>query len=285
MLHRLSIPLLSITLLVTVPSFAATNALKEIKGPSIDLNSLYQHDDKIVEDVEKDIIAEALDAVVLTEKTLIFLVQNRRTEATKTLEMAINKLDTVLTKEPSLGLKPVHVSKNVHKLITNISLVESKIKAAKEHLEKGELQETRKLLAPLVSDITVTITSIPLDTYAITLKTITPLLKENQVLEAKQRLHKLLNTLVIKKIVTPLPPLFAQKLLDKAGELVKIRTRSAEENVFLGQLLADARKQLKMSKLLGYGYKKDLEHLSIALAEIEQQAESKEEETNTSATK
>lgn len=270
MLNRLSIPLLSMMFLANTPVFAKdTNNTNEYKGPLTKIESLYKYSDKEMADIQKNIIADAVEAISYTHKALIVLEQDKSKESVQYIKTAIEKLDAVLKKDPSLGLKPVHVSKEIHKFMADASVIESKIKAAKEHLEKGELQSARMLLSPLVSDVTLTVTSIPLDTYTKTIKNVIPLIEDNKTMEAKNELHTLLSTLIIKEMVTPLPPLFAQALLAEAEMMVENEARTEDENKLLAQILKDVHEQLTISELLGYGSKKDFKSMHELINDLE----------------
>ncbi len=274
MLHHLGIPLLGFALLATVPSFAKdANSSNVVKGPKTKVESLYKYNDKIMEDIRGKIMADAVDAIVLTNNALYLLEKDKPKEAIENINSAISKLELVLKKDPSMGLKPVYVSKEINKLIANASMIEAEIKAAKEHLEKGELQEARMLLAPLESDITLSVISIPLGIYAKTLRTVIPMIEEKKIFEAKDTLHSLLGTLIVKETITPLPPLFAQALLVEAEYLVENEARTDEENALLIQIFQDAHEQLKISELLGYGSKKDFKSMHETINEIEKNIE------------
>lgn len=71
--------------------------------------------------------------------------------------------------------------------------------------------------------------------YAETLKSVEPLIDGNKIDEAWASLRMLLNTLVVKDMVIPLPPLRAEALLIKAEKLTENESRTDDEN----KLLAD----------------------------------------------
>ncbi|MCB2572751.1 hypothetical protein KQ718_16305, partial [Listeria monocytogenes] len=79
-----------------------------------------------------------------------------------------------------------------------------------------------------------------------------------------------LSTLVETRSVQPLPALRARRLLKRAETLVEDGQRSEASNERLETLLNEARQQLEMAELLGYGKKKDFEPLYTELKKVKQ---------------
>jgi hypothetical protein len=97
-------------------------------------------------------------------------------------------------------------------------------------------------------------TSIPLATYPSAIKAVAPLLDEGRTDEAKSALQAALNTLVVTTDdVIPLPVLRAEQLLKSAEELAENEERTDTDAESLAALLAEARNQLNIAELLGYG--------------------------------
>lgn len=79
-------------------------------------------------------------------------------------------------------------------------------------------------------------------------------LDENNIDEAKTTLQNALDTLVVvTEAVIPLPVVRAEQMLKEAEKLAEKEDRNDEENDKLSDLLEEARTQLKMAELLGYG--------------------------------
>lgn len=82
-----------------------------------------------------------------------------------------------------------------------------------------------------------------------------------------------MNTLVVSTDdVIPLPVRRAELLLKNAGKLAEQEDRNEKDNEVLANLLADARKQLKMAELLGYGKKKSYKPVYEQIAQIEKKS-------------
>lgn len=217
---------------------------------------------KQVEELHKSIIIDAVDAVVETNLALIALENDKPTEAITAIKKAIGKLEITLKREPGLGLKPLSVMKRVHDLHVDPNLIQPKINTARALLKEGNLQRARALLAPLISEINIVVTSIPLDSYPATIKAVVPLIDDG-----KASLRILLNTLVVKEMVIPLPPLRAEALLIKAQKLAENESRTDRENATLTDTFQEVRNQLQIAEWLGYG---DKNGFAVAYDQIHQ---------------
>jgi len=225
--------------------------------------------DSEVDKLRKSIIADATEAVIESNKALMALENDKPKEAISAIKTGIGKLAVTLERDPTLGLKPINVMKTVHALTAEPAIIQKKIEAAEKHLKDGQLQHARILLSPLVSDMTITTTSIPLSTYPESLKAVVPLIDAGKTQEAKVALSKLLSTLVTKELVIPLPPLHAEAALMAAEVLVQNEKRTEEENEKLKTLLSQAHEELKISELLGYGNKEAFKPMHELINEIE----------------
>lgn len=225
--------------------------------------------DKMIEK-RQQILAEATAAVAETEKALAALEQGKTDDALSALAVATGKLELILVREPALALAPVNVEIVTIDLLSSAETVEAVIKEAEELLKKGEIQKARPLIANLASEIVFRTTSIPLVTYPAAIKAITPLIDAGKLEEAKEGLQAALNTLVVTTDdVIPLPKLRAESLLDSAEKLASNEERTVNQNERLADLLKEARSQLKMAELLGYGTKKSYKPIYEQLDQIE----------------
>ncbi|PXK16507.1 hypothetical protein DMR31_29385, partial [Klebsiella variicola] len=101
-------------------------------------------------------------------------------------------------------------------------------------------------------------------------KAVVPLIDQGKIEEAKAALQSALSTLVEESSVLPLPVLRAKLLLKRAEPLVEDGQRSEASNERLETLLNEARQQLEMAELLGYGKRKDFEPLYAELKKIKE---------------
>lgn len=203
----------------------------------------------------KKILADAVAAVANTEGALLALEANKKDEALSLLEKASGKLDLVMARDPDLALAPVDIDETVIDVYTDVDSIKAMVKEARNALDNNRLQEARNLIKGLASEIVIATTSIPLETYPDTLKTVASLIDQGKIKEAKQVLHDLLNTLVVTEHVIPLPLLRADLLVTEAEALAKKKKRTKDENKALADALKEIRHQLQLAEALGYGDK------------------------------
>ncbi len=221
----------------------------------------------------KDVIEEAVVAIAETENALRALNAGKKDEALAALEKATGKLEVVLARDPALALAPVDVEQVTFDLLADTKTVKALIYDAEKALKDGEIQQARAIMMNLASEIVFRTTSIPLGTYPDAIKAITPLIDAGKIDEAKAGLETALGTLVTTVEVIPLPILRAGYLLGNAEKLAENDKRSDKDNKTLHALLKEARNQLEMAELLGYGDKDAFKPMYAQLDEIEDKAE------------
>nr|WP_313036637.1 YfdX family protein [Achromobacter ruhlandii] len=267
--------LLSLGLIASSPAFAQDTALprkpqeqtevgKSVQ-PQVDAKATEQAAEK-----RKKITADAIAAVAETKNALKLLDEKRANEALAALERVTGKLELILARDPKLALAPVDVEVITFDLIAKLDTIKAVIKKAVDYLEDGEVQKARPLVANLASEIQIRTTSIPLATYPGAIKAVAPLIDAGKVDEAKVALQAALNTLVVTTDVIPLPVLRAETLLRNAEALAENKERTDKVNKTLANQLAEARNQLKMAELLGYGNKKAFKPMYEQIDQIEE---------------
>ncbi|MCF3466314.1 heat resistance protein YfdX2 [Stenotrophomonas maltophilia] len=221
-------------------------------------------------DKRKQVLDEAVSALALTKSALAALDGKDAARALATLAEVTGKLELIVAREPTLALAPVDVRTIVHDLFANTETIEAMTDEALDALKHGEVQQARHVLALLASEIVITVTNIPLASYPAAVKAVVPLIDQGKIEEAKAALQAALSTLVETRSVHPLPALRARLLLKRAETLVEDGQRSEASNERLETLLNEARQQLEMAELLGYGKKKDFESMYDELKKIKQ---------------
>jgi hypothetical protein len=218
---------------------------------------------------QKELLGDAQSAITETERALRALYENRTREALDALALATGKLELILARSPRLALAPVRTDVVTHDLLAKPDTVKAAIKEVRERLGDGEVQQARRLMEGLASDIEFRTLNIPLQTYPAEIKAITPLIDSGKVEEAKIRLQTLLNTLVITTEVVPLPKLRAEEQIKAAQSLAEKKNRNKDENIRLTQHIQAAREQLQLGDLLGYGARKDYKPMYQEIDELE----------------
>ncbi len=221
-------------------------------------------------DKRKQVLDEAVSALALTKSALAALDGKDAARALAALAEVTGKLELIVAREPTLALAPVDVRTIVHDLFANTETIEAMTDEALDALKHSEVQQARHVLALLASEIVIAVTNIPLASYPAAVKSVVPLIDQGKIEEAKAALQAALSTLVETRSVHPLPALRARLLLKRAETLVEDGQRSEASNERLETLLNEARQQLEMAELLGYGKKKDFESLYAELKKVKQ---------------
>lgn len=224
-------------------------------------------------DRRERILQEAIDALTGTKDALKALEEERIDDALDALAMTTGRLELIVAREPELMLAPTDVAVIERDILGSKEAVRRAIQRAEDALDEGQVQEARRILDGLGSEIVLSVTSLPLATYPDAIRAIAPLIDKGMIEEAKTGLQAALNTLVVTDHVLPLPVLRTDALLARAEELAAQEDRSDEDNEKLANSLSAARNQLEMAELLGYGETDDYEGLYAQIDRIEQQTE------------
>lgn len=173
-------------------------------------------------------------------------------------------------REPEPALAPVDVNVITYDLLARPETVKAIIHDAENYLEDGRIQQARPLIANMASEIVYRTTSIPLITYPTAIKAVTRMIDQDKLDEARASLQAALNTLIETRDVIPLPILRARLLLESAEALAENEERTSSDNETLEDLLEEARTQLYLAELLGYGEKETFKPMFEQLDRIEE---------------
>jgi hypothetical protein len=206
-------------------------------------------DNYIDERVEK-VTKEAVETINLVSEVITLLDKKEKEKAIEKIAEVLGKLEVLVARDPNLQLVPVDVKESV---VDFPGTVED-IKVAKEEVVKliknSDLQKARDIMLNLASELDIFVTALPIGTYPVALKAIVPLIEQEKFEDAKKLLVEALETLVIEKIVIPLPILRAEQSIIRANEIANSKEPKKEE---LKELLAYAKEQLELGEALGYG--------------------------------
>lgn len=218
-----------------------------------------------------EVTKEALAAIAETGKALNALSAKKpdTKAALAALEKSTGKLELLLVREPDLALAPIDVAVETHDLLVSPEMIKSLISDARDFLKDGDIQNARQILNTLVSEIDFNITSIPLATYPVATKAAAVLIEDGKIEQAKKALRAQLDTLVVSKEIIPLPVMRAALLLEKVEALVENGKRTGDDNKKLTNLLNEAKTQLKMGELLGYGKHSDYKKIHKQIKKLE----------------
>ncbi|HUP81336.1 MAG TPA: YfdX family protein [Pirellula sp.] len=200
----------------------------------------------------KKLVEDAVSAVSMTRDALKALDDGKKEEALETLEKVTGKLELVLARDPALAMVPVSVTTTIYDVLAKTETVKTIANEAEKALDEGRVQDARRLLNNLASEVVVSTTNLPMATYPDAIKHVAPLIDSGKIDEAKQQLQLALKLLVVTDVVMPLPTTRANVMLKEAETLAEKKDRSKEENDRLMELLKEVREQVEFGRELGY---------------------------------
>jgi hypothetical protein len=208
---------------------------------------------------------EAIKAIKYTNEAYIYLNANKTDKAKEALKKAIGELTVVLNAPNTPYLLPIDSEIEAYEYLGEIKDISKQITTAKVALAKHQLPLARQILDSLKSEIDMKIVNIPLATYPDTIKLAIKYLNENKPQEAKDVIAMALHTLVTTDTIIPIPLVKVNDLIIEAS---KIASKNKSQTL---KYLEEAKKQLRISELLGYTSKSDTTYkiLKDAINKIE----------------
>jgi hypothetical protein len=239
-------------------------------------------DARIIADMQQEIVKqkveltkEALSAVTKTQKLLVEIDKGDTKTAIKKGKELIGDLEVLLAKDPSLALVPVNVTFQKEEFVADINTVKETTKLAKQAVNKGYYRVASDLLKDLRSEMVINTFLIPTATYPEAIKAAVVALESNDKELAKVILLNVLNTVVVEKVVLPLPVLKAEQMIIEAATIDAKDHENVEQVI---GLLSNAEYQLQLAEALGYGKKdKDYVMLSKAIKELKKSVKAKKD--------
>ncbi|GAA0736451.1 YfdX family protein [Sphingomonas japonica] len=227
-----------------------------------------------IADKRRTLIADAISALQESYTALDLMAAGNADKAVAALARATGKLDIVLAADPELALAPVDVRVATHDVIATPADVKQLRDQAEAALDDGRLQDARRLIAGMASELVISTVNIPLASYPAAIKQAAALIHADRTAQARAMLETALATLVVQDTIIPLPLARAEALLALAQPLAEKAQRNADETARLQRLLADARLQIELAQSLGYATRDDLDALSDELKVIEDKTQS-----------
>ena len=215
--------------------------------------------DNYVDERVKKITEEAVEAINLVSEVVDLLDKKDKEKALETIEKVLGKLEVLIARDPNLQVVPVDVKEQVIDFPGTVDDVEAAKTEVVTLIKAGEVQLARDIMLNLASELDIYVTALPIGTYPVVIKAIVPMIEQEKYEEAKKLLIEALETLVLEKIVIPLPLLRAEQTIIRANELANKENPNKEE---LKKLLSYAKEQLELAEALGYG-KKEIDYKDI----------------------
>ncbi len=240
---------------------------------------------RILADMQQEIVKqkvaltnEALTTISQTQNLLKEINEGNSKAAIKKGKELIGDLEVLLAKDPSLALIPVNVAFQKEEFVADVETVRKSTKLAKKAMNKGYYRVASDLLKDLRSEMVINTYLIPTATYPEAIKASVIALEENNPDLAKIILFEVLNTVVIEKVVLPLPILKAEQMIIEAAA---VDAKDHDNVNAVINLLNNAEYQLQLAEELGYGKKdKDYAMLSKAIHELKKSVEEKKDSSS-----
>lgn len=192
------------------------------------------------------LVQEAIDSLKEANQALIALEKKDAKLATKKIESALGKLEVILAAKDAPRLLPIDSMVAVNEFIGTSEEIHETLALIETLINKGKVQEARKLMLPLQSEIDVTVVSLPLVTYPDALKLAAKYLQENKLDKAHEVLVTALSTFTKVTEIVPIPLLKATELIEASSVIAK------EDKKRALSYLDAAKESLKVAKSLGY---------------------------------
>ncbi|NPA88515.1 YfdX family protein [Caminibacter pacificus] len=230
--------------------------------------------DNYVDERVKKVTQEAVDAINMVAKVIELLDKKEKDKALEEIANVLGKLEVLIARDPNLQVVPVDVKQSIVDFPGTVDDVEAAKAEVVALIKASEVQAARDIMLNLASELDIYVTALPIGTYPVVMKAIIPLIEQEKFEEAKKLLVEALETLVIEKIVIPLPILRAEQAIIRANELANKENPNKDE---LKELLAYAKEQLELGEALGYGKVEiDYKDLYVEISKLEKILEGEE---------
>lgn len=201
---------------------------------------------KDAQSAQVKLIDEALESLKLTAKALKDLEDNKSDSARKNIELALGKLEVILSAKDTPKLLPIDSSMSIYNFLGSAEDVEKVVLEVKALLTVNKIQEARALLSTLQSEVDITVVSLPLATYPDALKLASKHILAEKNKEAKEILKLALNTFTEVHQIIPLPLANTTHLIALASDVAK------KDKELALKYLKGANDALDKSEALGY---------------------------------
>ena len=221
------------------------------------------------------LLKDAQSALEETRNALAALDKGDSKAALAALARASGELDLVLSRDPHLALAPVSVDTVVYDFYATPDTVKTVVKQARGDLSDDRVQQARRELMYLVSEVDLNVAELPLASYPAAIRAVSPLIDQGKTQDAKAALDAALNSLVINSLVIPLPRVRADALLTEAQQITsKPDHTQPDQQQKARSLIAAARNEVQLAEALGYGTKSDYKPLYNEIDNLQKAAES-----------
>jgi len=181
-----------------------------------------------------------------TFKALQDLHAQKKEDAKKDLQAALDSFNTALKKNPKLDLVPVDERIQAFEFLGSTNDIKKALELAQKLLKEHNTQLAIDTITPLKDELDITVAAIPMKLYPVAVKKALDALNKDDITNAYNAVAEAMNSLVLFKTVIPTPLLVAQDFVVEASKLDKAKKEEATK------LLEAAKYALERAELLGY---------------------------------
>ncbi|NPA58340.1 MAG: YfdX family protein [Aquificae bacterium] len=193
------------------------------------------------------IIQEAVEVYAKGGEVLFLLTHNKVEEAKKALEELKKEIEELEKKyQGKLERLPIDVVITEISGITDIEEAKKLAEKAKEAVNNNDFITARFILNSLRDEIVIETVYLPLGLFKEAVELADKLLKEGKVKDAAAQLQVALGLVEVETTIIPKPLAIASILVEDASKVYKEKPEMALK------LLEEAKRQLKLAKVLGY---------------------------------
>ncbi len=249
----------------------------ELQATQIKTKQASEITSKKLTKVQDNVVTEAAEVVELTEKALGHLEKSEYKKAIATLESALGKIKVLTTDDSNKGNILIDFRVATYDLEESNQYIKDEKRKAEKALKKGHLQEAKRILDPLASEIVIERYYLALSNYPRYIKKSVQAIRGKKYDKANILLLSALNSVLVEEEVIPLPIIRAYSIiesLDTNLKKSKLNVKKANEK------LAQAKEELTRAELLGYGLtKSEIQDLKDKIQLAEQKINSNQKPT------
>ncbi len=235
----------------TIKQIDQTNTLKKAQQSHTDKKALKESAkegkekaNKMAKIVNKDVVQGLKDV----KEAIKFLGKEKPEvkNAIKRLQSATGEFEVAVSLDKDLAFAPIENNIQTYILVASSDEVERELAFIEDLIEDGKVQDARRLLMPLRSEVVVQTTSLPMITYPDVIKDAIRQLSDGTAEKAKEILETAMDTLVVDEEIICIPLVTAKNAIEKASKMDKKKKGKVLEQ------LKVAKEQLKLASVLGY---------------------------------
>ncbi|SNZ03260.1 YfdX protein [Persephonella hydrogeniphila] len=259
-----------LSILLGVFIIIGVSSAKEESAQSLIESSGKRTTEKVQAREMSKVIKEAVNVYAKGNRVLFLLNHNKIEEAKKVLDQLVKELDKLSTQYKKMDRLPIDAVITEISGITDIKEAEKLAKEAKKAVEDNDFIKARFILNSLRDEIQIETFYLPLSLYTEAVKLAQKLLKEGKVKDAIAQLQVAIGLVEVETTIIPKPLAIASLLVEDASKAFKKNPEKALK------LLDEAKRQIKLAKVLGYiKTEKDISPLIAQIEKLEKEIKEK----------